>query len=101
VKESKLTGIQLSKGALELTDDDFSDEMVDLLEDVSSINGRCQYHEMLNWKGDPTALGANNPSTLRYKRLDIGKVDHGSSEPFSLTSARSGMPASGSIARTT
>ena len=42
VTKSNLTGIQLPNGALELTDDDFSDEMVDLLEDVAaSLNASC------------------------------------------------------------
>ncbi|GGL77571.1 hypothetical protein GCM10010840_14410 [Deinococcus aerolatus] len=93
VTKSNLTGIELPKGALELTDDDFSDEMVDLLEDVAAtINGKCQYHELLYWEGDPVALGkalgANIPSTLKYKSLDMGEIDGGTYEQFSLTSAK-------------
>ncbi|WP_184129452.1 hypothetical protein [Deinococcus humi] len=43
-----LTGIQLLEGALELIDDGFSDEMVDLLEDVgATLNGKCHYHGRL------------------------------------------------------
>lgn len=93
VTESNLTGITLPQGALELTDDDFSDEMVELLEDVAAtLNGKCQYHELLYWEGDPVALGkalgAKIPNTLKYKTLDLGEVDGGTYEQFSLTSAK-------------
>ncbi len=93
VTESNLTGILLPKGALELTDDDFSDEMVDLLEDVATtLNGKCQYHELLYWEGNPTALakalGAKIPAELKYKSLDLGEVDNGTYERFSLTNAK-------------
>ena len=93
VTKSNLTGIALPKGALELTDDDFSDEMVDLLEDVAAtLNGKCQYHELLYWEGNPTALakslGANIPSTLKYTSLDVGDVDNGTYEQFSLTNTK-------------
>ncbi len=93
VTKSELTGIQLPKGALELTDDDFSGEMVDLLEDIAAtMNGKCQYHELLYWEGNPTALGkalgAKIPADLKYKTLELGELDNGTYEQFSLTSAK-------------
>ncbi|GGM21850.1 hypothetical protein [Deinococcus aerophilus] len=93
VAKSNLTGFQLPAGALELTDDDFSDEMVELLEDVAAgMNGKCQYHELLYWKGNPIALGkalsAKIPTSFKYKSLDIGETDDGTYEQFALTSSK-------------
>lgn len=91
VSESNLTGIQLPKGALELTDDDFSDEMVELLETTAaSMNGKCQYHELLFWEGNPVAitnaLNAKIPASLKYKNIDADELEDGAYETFSLTS---------------
>lgn len=93
VTKSNLMGIQLPKGNLELTDDDFSDEMVDLLEEIAAtMNGKCQYHELLYWEGNPVALGkalgAKIPATLKYKTLELGDLDSSTYEQFSLTSAK-------------
>lgn len=91
VSESNLTGIKLPQGALELTDDDFSEEMVELLEDTAaSMNGKCQYHELLFWEGNPVAitnaLNAKIPASLKYKNIDADELDDGAYETFSLTS---------------
>ncbi|WP_146202694.1 hypothetical protein [Deinococcus irradiatisoli] len=95
VTESNLTGFQLPKGALELTDDDFPDEMVSLLEDVAQgMNGKCQYHELLVWDGGNVdslaeALVARIPSTFTFKELEAGAIDKNSNyEEFSLTSSK-------------
>lgn len=95
VKESNLTGFQLPKGAIELTDDDFPEELVSLLEDVAeSMNGTCEYHELLGWSSsNPDALAkalvANIPSSFKFKELESGAIDKASNyEEFSLTSSK-------------
>ncbi|WP_189074383.1 hypothetical protein [Deinococcus sedimenti] len=82
VTKSNLTGFQLPKGALELTDEDFSDEMVGLLEEVAdSLNGQCKYHELLYWEGSPAAiakdLNAKIPKTFKFTSLDDGETEDG------------------------
>lgn len=93
VVESNLTGIQLPKGALELTDDDFSDDMVTLLEDTAAtVKSKCQYHELLYWEGNPAAiakaLNTKIPASLVYKLIDADELDDGSYETFTLTSSK-------------
>ncbi len=93
VVESNLTGVQLPKGALELTDDDFSDDMVTLLEDTAAaMKGKCQYHELLYWEGNPVAiakaLNSKIPASFRYKLVDADELDDGSYETFTLTSSK-------------
>ncbi|UQN05210.1 hypothetical protein [Deinococcus sp. QL22] len=94
VTKSNLTGFQLPKGALELTDDDFSEEMVEVLDATAAeLNGQCQYHELLFWEGKPTAiakdLNAKIPKDFKYKSLDVGETsDGGAYEQFVLTTPK-------------
>lgn len=83
VSESNLTGVQLPKGALELTDDDFSEDMVELLEGVAgTVKGKCEYHELLYWEGDSAAivksLNAQISKGFTFKDLGSTKMDDGS-----------------------
>lgn len=83
VTKSNMTGFQLPKGALELTDEDFSDEMVGLLDEVAdNLNGKCKYHELLYWEGNPAAiakdLNAKIPKTFKFESLDDGETEDGS-----------------------
>ena len=93
VTKSDLTGITLPKGAIELTDEDFPDDMVDLLEETAKgMGGKCQYHELLFWEGNPVAitnaLNKSIPKTLTYKNIDANELDDGSYETFSLKSSK-------------
>jgi len=93
VTKSELTGFQLPKGALELTEDDFPEEMVTLLEDTAKgMKGKCQYHELLFWEGNPVAitnaLNAKIPKTFKYKNIDADELEDGAYETFSLTSSK-------------
>ena len=94
VTESNLTGFQLPKGALELTDDDFSEEMVEILDTTAAeLNGKCKYHELLYWEGNPEAiakaLNAKIPKEFKYKNLDVGEMsDGGAYEQFVLTTPK-------------
>lgn len=94
VTKSNLTGFQLPKGALELTDDDFSEEMVEVLDETAaSLNGKCQYHELLFWEGKPAAiakdLSAKIPKDFKYKSLEVGETsDGGAYEQFVLTTPK-------------
>ncbi|WP_407571599.1 hypothetical protein [Deinococcus altitudinis] len=94
VAESNLTGFQLPNGALELTDDDFSPEMVEVLDEVAaSLNGHCKYHELLYWEGNPTTiaknLNAKIPKSFGYKSLGVGETgDGGAYEQFVLTTPK-------------
>lgn len=83
VTESNLTGFQLPKGALELTDDDFSEEMVDILDTTAAeLNGQCKYHELLYWEGNPetivAALNKAIPKEFNFKNLEIEEMADGS-----------------------
>jgi len=95
VTESNLTGFALPKGALELTDDDFSDEMSSLLDDVAQgLNGKCKYYELLTWEGGNVdslaeALVSRIPSSFKFNELESGAVDKNTNyEEFSLTSSK-------------
>ena len=93
VTESNLTGFKLPAGAVELTDDDFPDDLVGYLEDTaSSLNGKCEYHELLSWdtSDEPAladALGAGLPSSFTMKDLETGHIDKDNDyQTFSLKS---------------
>ncbi|UQN09835.1 hypothetical protein [Deinococcus sp. QL22] len=94
VSTSTLTGFQLPKGALELTDEDFSEEMVDLLDTTAAdLKGKCQYHELLYWDGKPDVIAATLnraiPKEFKYKLLDVGETDDGGTyEQFVLTTPK-------------
>ncbi|MFB9991570.1 hypothetical protein ACFFLM_06265 [Deinococcus oregonensis] len=94
VTKSDLTGFQLPKGALELTDDDFSSEMVEVLDATAEeLNGQCKYHELLYWEGNPdtivTALNKAIPKEFKFKNLEEGELADGSFyQQFLLTTPK-------------
>jgi len=83
VETSNLTGFDLPAGAVELTEDDFPSEMVDLLDTTAEgLKGKCEYHELLYWDGDPkkvtAQMNADIPDPFTLSDLDVGKMDDGS-----------------------
>ncbi|UQN05411.1 hypothetical protein [Deinococcus sp. QL22] len=94
VTESNLTGFQLPKGALELTDDDFAPEMVELLDSTAAeLGGVCKFHELLFWEGKPAAitaaLNAKIPKDFKFKEMELGELEDGSSyQQFVMTTPK-------------
>ena len=76
VTQSNLTGFELPGGALELTNADFPEELVELIENVASgMNGKCEYHEMLFWEAGNIdslieALDARIPTNFKFNLID-------------------------------